>query len=90
MAEPVELIATNNILSSLTAIHRLMLTSLNHNQLKRPIPFKQPVLVESQSERCLDVDTATLFPVMCLAYEMGVSHSEVSNEDDRSVSHFDC
>ena len=46
--KPVELIATDGI-RSLRAIHRSALTSLNHNQVKRPIPLKQPLLVESQS-----------------------------------------
>jgi len=45
----VELIATDQILHSLRAIHRSALTSLNHTQVKRPIPLNQPVLVESQS-----------------------------------------
>ena len=45
----VELIATDNVLRSLRAIHRSALTSLNHNQVKRLIPLNRPVLVESQS-----------------------------------------
>ena len=45
----VELIATDSVLRSLRAIHRSALTSLNHNQVKCPIPLNQPVLAESQS-----------------------------------------
>ena len=40
--------ATDNILSSLRSTHHLALTSLSHNQVKRPIPLKQPFLGESQ------------------------------------------
>ena len=45
----VDLIATDNVQRSLRAIHLSALTSLNHNQVKRPILLNQPVLVESQS-----------------------------------------
>ena len=48
--ETVKLIATDNVLRLLRAIHRSMLTPLNHNQVKRLIPSNQPVLVESQFE----------------------------------------
>ena len=44
-----ELIATDKVLRSLSAIHRSALTSLNHNQVKRLSPLNLPVLVESQS-----------------------------------------
>ena len=42
------LIASDNNLGSLRAINRSALTALNHNQVKRPIPLNQPLLVESQ------------------------------------------
>ena len=45
----VELITTANGLSSLSAIHRSALKSLNHNLLKPVIPLNQPQFVDSQS-----------------------------------------
>ena len=45
----VELIATENSLSSLSAIHRSALKSLNHNVLKSAIPLSQPHFVHSHS-----------------------------------------
>ncbi|MEK9555260.1 MAG: hypothetical protein VW313_05500 [Gammaproteobacteria bacterium] len=45
----VELIATANGLSSLSAMHRSALKSINHNVLKPAIPFNQPQFVDSQS-----------------------------------------
>ena len=45
----VELIAITNGLSSLSAMHRSALRSLNHNALKPAIPLNQPQFVDSQS-----------------------------------------
>jgi len=45
----VELIAASNSLSSLSAIHRSALKSLNHKAIKLAIPLKQPQLIPSQS-----------------------------------------
>ena len=45
----VELIAITNGLSSLSAMHRSGLRSLNHNALKPAIPLNQPQFVDSQS-----------------------------------------
>jgi hypothetical protein len=45
----VELITTENGLSSLSAMHRSALRSLNHNLLKSAIPLNLPQFVDSQS-----------------------------------------
>ena len=89
--ETVELIATDNVLRSLRAIHRSMLTPLNHNQVKRLIPLNQPVLVESQSgllSGCrygyIDYTNARGVRDGCVVIV------KASNEDDRQLSHFDC